>query len=200
MHANAVGRVAGASGQGSEAMGRVSRWVVTVSCSVACFGGSWAGFAAERLLDTGARVGVASALLAVVLAVLGAWAESSQGIDRRQRAGGPAVAEPTRAPPRAVKRPPTKASVTAGPPSRIFSGHSLGLPGVAFSPDGALLATVSDDKVARLWNVGSGQTTRTFIGHSEGLRGVAFSPDGALLATCFRRRDKGSVPGWPGGE
>jgi WD40 repeat protein len=76
----------------------------------------------------------------------------------------------------------------------------LGLPGVAFSPDGALLATVSDDKVARLWNVGSGQTTRTFIGHSEGLRGVAFSPDGALLATCFRRRDKGSVPGWPGGE
>ena len=59
-------------------MGVVSRWVVAVGGSLACFGGCWGGLAAERVLDTGSQVGIASVPLVVVLTVLGAWAERSR--------------------------------------------------------------------------------------------------------------------------
>ncbi|WP_174186976.1 WD40 repeat domain-containing protein [Nocardia barduliensis] len=55
---------------------------------------------------------------------------------------------------------------------------------VAFSPDGALLATGSNESTVRLWDAKTRQETAPPIkGHSEKARAVAFSPDGALLAT-----------------
>lgn len=59
-------------------MGMVSRWVVAVVSSLACFGGCWSGLAAERVLDTGSQVGIASVPLVVLLTVLGAWAERAR--------------------------------------------------------------------------------------------------------------------------
>ena len=56
--------------------------------------------------------------------------------------------------------------------------------GVAFSPDGTLLATASRDRTARLWDAATGTPTRTLTGHTSNVVGVAFSPDGALLATA----------------
>ena len=46
-------------------------------------------------------------------------------------------------------------------------GHSLGVTSVAFSPDGKLLASGSDDKTVKLWDVASGRELRTFSGHTE---------------------------------
>ena len=56
-----------------------------------------------------------------------------------------------------------------------------------FSPDGALLATASDDGTARIWDLATGtsRTTRTTLqGHTGTIWGVAFSPEGSLLATA----------------
>ncbi|WP_261558378.1 pentapeptide repeat-containing protein, partial [Frankia tisae] len=55
---------------------------------------------------------------------------------------------------------------------------------VAFSPDGAVLATAAADGTARLWEVATGRPLRTLTGHDGSVWSVAFSPDGTLLATA----------------
>jgi WD40 repeat protein len=58
-----------------------------------------------------------------------------------------------------------------------------GLFGVAFSPDGTLLATAGgDERAVLLWDVQSRQVLRT-LPHDDQLMDVTFSPDGSLLAS-----------------
>ncbi len=54
---------------------------------------------------------------------------------------------------------------------------------MAISPDGSILASGSDDKTIRLWNIGTGQAISTLTGHSRSVKPVAFTPDGTILAT-----------------
>ncbi len=67
---------------------------------------------------------------------------------------------------------------------RILRGHTGTVRGVAFSPDGALLATAAEDNTARIWDTTTGTTRTVLEGHTSSVRGVAFSPDGTLLATA----------------
>ncbi len=53
---------------------------------------------------------------------------------------------------------------------------------VDFSPDGALLATASEDRTARLWDAAKGEQVLVLT-HDDGVHAVAFSPDGSRLAT-----------------
>ena len=55
---------------------------------------------------------------------------------------------------------------------------------VAFSPDGRTLASGSQDKTVRLWDVASGKPIVTLSGHGETVWSVAFSPDGRTLASA----------------
>jgi WD40 repeat protein/serine/threonine protein kinase len=68
---------------------------------------------------------------------------------------------------------------------RVFAGHTRGVNSVAFSPNGGLLASGSDDKTVRVRDSTSGQVKQIHIldGDKE-VGGVAFSPNGARLAAC----------------
>jgi WD40 repeat protein len=54
---------------------------------------------------------------------------------------------------------------------------------VAFSPDGKLVVSGSDDNTVRLWDAATGAARQTLQGHSESVRSVTFSPNGKLMVS-----------------
>ncbi|KAH9830592.1 WD40-repeat-containing domain protein [Rhodofomes roseus] len=56
--------------------------------------------------------------------------------------------------------------------------------GMAFSPDGSLLATSSLNGTLHLWNTATGEKLQTFIGHRGLVICVAFSPAGTTVASA----------------
>jgi para-aminobenzoate synthetase component 1 len=65
--------------------------------------------------------------------------------------------------------------------------------GLAWSADGSILATASDDEVVQLWDVESRTLTETLTPQPGGAAGAAFLSDGATIATTGRQ---GSVRLW----
>jgi WD40 repeat protein len=61
--------------------------------------------------------------------------------------------------------------------------HSNYVQGVAFSPDGQMIASASSDNKIKLWSK-DGSLIHTFTGHKGSVYRVRFSPDGKTLASA----------------
>ena len=72
-------------------------------------------------------------------------------------------------------------------------GHTGDVYHVVFSPDGAALATASQDRTVRIWDAATGKSTATLGGHSDEVNAVVWSPDGRFLASAS---DDGTVRLW----
>ena len=66
---------------------------------------------------------------------------------------------------------------------QTLEGHSGEVWSVVFSPNRSRVASGSDDKTVRVWDVQTGQCQHTLKGHSSWVRSVVFSPDGSRVAS-----------------
>jgi eukaryotic-like serine/threonine-protein kinase len=84
--------------------------------------------------------------------------------------------------------------VATGQVLRTLCGHTQNVMGVAFSPDGRTLASVSGSSLTVpqtaskpgelcLWTTATGKLARKLTGHAGPLTGVSYHPNGNLIAT-----------------
>lgn len=67
--------------------------------------------------------------------------------------------------------------------TQLESSHRGSILALRFSSDGTLLASSSEDKTVKLWNVETHQHVATLGGHRATITGLAISPDGGMLVS-----------------
>ena len=69
--------------------------------------------------------------------------------------------------------------------SRALVGHTEYINRFGLSPDGARLATASDDKTARVWDIATGDSL-ALVGHTDEVWSAQFTRDGAEVVTTSK--------------
>ncbi|MEH1781335.1 MAG: NACHT domain-containing protein [Nostoc sp.] len=83
-------------------------------------------------------------------------------------------------------------NISSGEHTKILQGDTvcLWLKSMAFSPDGNLLATGSEDCTIKLWDINTGECIKTLEGHIDWVWSVSFNLDGQILASGGGNSDK----------
>lgn len=90
----------------------------------------------------------------------------------------------------AAQVPPGDAPPAATVPTLYLDvGHSAPVTWLAYSPDGAMLATASADNTIKLWDTTSGKLVTTLKGHQGRVLILVFSPGGETLASASEDGD-----------
>src|SRR5262245_15326406 len=66
---------------------------------------------------------------------------------------------------------------------RAYTAHSMRVMAIAWSPDGKLVASGSEDRTIQVWDAATGAHVVTYTGHHDGVSAVAWSPDGQYIAS-----------------
>ena len=72
-------------------------------------------------------------------------------------------------------------------------GHTGSIAQIAYSPDGAMIATASSDGTARIWDAADGGFLVALEGHTEAVTSVGWTADGAQV---FTASEDGTVRRW----
>lgn len=67
-------------------------------------------------------------------------------------------------------------------PQKVLKEHSDAVYGLAFSPDGTMLASVAADRTMKVWDVATGRLLYTLGEATDWLYTTAWSPDGKMIA------------------
>ena len=63
-------------------------------------------------------------------------------------------------------------------------GHTSPVTSVAFSPNGALIATTAWDNSISIWKASDGTKLKVINDHKRYPTKITFSPDGSILVSC----------------
>jgi WD40 repeat protein len=87
--------------------------------------------------------------------------------------------------------------VPSGKEVQTFTGHAVGVQGVALSADGTRAASCGEDRVLRVWDAKNGKELFRCAGFPDAPRCAAFSPDGKyLLSGHHGKRSQFKVHLW----
>jgi len=77
-----------------------------------------------------------------------------------------------------------KAMAQSKPEVYVQFGHHKEITSISFSKDGKYIATGSEDRTIKLWDILTGREIRTILGHSDKINSILFSPDSRYIASA----------------